>query len=183
MAKQQRKATYQARLDRVVDHIYGHLDEDIRPEGLAEIACLSPYHWHRIYVAMRGETVSATIRRLRLSRAADRLANSDLSTRTIAERAGYSGATPSGAPFVRLMARPRPTIASQAAMRRSRPPRKPRTTRDFPSRSRRFPPRAVRASLTRASIRRSIERWAPLHGARSAGNDGAGSGDVRRVLR
>jgi hypothetical protein len=32
MAKQQTKATYQARLDRVVDHIYGHLDEDIRPE-------------------------------------------------------------------------------------------------------------------------------------------------------
>jgi AraC family transcriptional regulator len=99
MAKQQRKATYQARLDRVIDHIYRHLDEDIRLEGLAEIACLSLYHWHRIYVAMRGETVSATIRRLRLSRAADRLANSDLSTRTIAERAGYSGADSFGRAF------------------------------------------------------------------------------------
>jgi AraC family transcriptional regulator len=92
MAKQQTRASYQARLDRVVDHIYAHLDEDIRPEGLAEIACLSPYHWHRIYVAMRGETVSVTIRRLRLLRAADRLANSDMPIATIAERAGYSGA-------------------------------------------------------------------------------------------
>jgi AraC family transcriptional regulator len=92
MAKQQTEASYQARLDRVVDHIYAHLDEDIRPEGLAEIACLSAYHWHRIYVTMRGETVSATIRRLRLLRAADRLANSDLSIATIAERADYSGA-------------------------------------------------------------------------------------------
>jgi AraC family transcriptional regulator len=92
MAKQQTQASYQARLDRVVGHIYAHLDEDIRPEGLAEIACLSPYHWHRIYVAMRGETISATIRRLRLLRAADRLANSDLPLGTIAERAGYSGA-------------------------------------------------------------------------------------------
>jgi AraC family transcriptional regulator len=54
MAKQQTQAAYQARLDRVVDHIYAHIDDDIRPEGLAEIACLSPYHWHRIYVAMRG---------------------------------------------------------------------------------------------------------------------------------
>jgi AraC family transcriptional regulator len=92
MAKPQTQGSYQARLDRVVDHIYAHLDEDIRPEGLAEIACLSPYHWHRIYVAMRGETVSATIRRLRLMRAADRLANSDLAIGVIAERAGYSGA-------------------------------------------------------------------------------------------
>jgi len=92
MAKQQTQAAYQARLDRVVDHIYAHLDDDIRPEGLAEVACLSSYHWHRIYVAMRGETIGATIRRLRLQRAADRLANSDLSLGTIAERAGYSGA-------------------------------------------------------------------------------------------
>jgi AraC family transcriptional regulator len=92
MTKQQTQGSYQARLDRVVDHIYAHIDQDIRPEGLAEIACLSPYHWHRIYVAIRGETISATIRRLRLLRAADRLANSDLSIGTIAERAGYSGA-------------------------------------------------------------------------------------------
>jgi AraC family transcriptional regulator len=92
MAKQQTQASYQARLDRVVDHIYAHLDDDIRPEGLAEIACLSPHHWHRIYVAMRGETIGATVRRLRLQRAADRLANSDLSLGTIAERAGYGGA-------------------------------------------------------------------------------------------
>ena len=35
MAKQQRKATYQTRLDRVVDHTYRRLDEDILPEGLA----------------------------------------------------------------------------------------------------------------------------------------------------
>jgi AraC family transcriptional regulator len=92
MTKQQTQESYQARLDRVVDHIYAHLDEDIRQEGLAEIACLSPYHWHRIYVAMRGETIGATIRRLRLLRAADRLANSDLPVETIAERAGYRGA-------------------------------------------------------------------------------------------
>jgi AraC family transcriptional regulator len=92
MAKLQTQASYQARLDRVVDHIYAHLDDDIRSEGLAEIACLSPYHWHRIYVAMRCETIGATIRRLRLQRAADRLANSDLSLPTIAEGAGYGSA-------------------------------------------------------------------------------------------
>ena len=68
MAKQQTQASYQSRLDRVVDHIYAHLDEDIRPEGLAEIACLSPYHWHRVYQAVLGETVVDTVKRLRLQR-------------------------------------------------------------------------------------------------------------------
>jgi hypothetical protein len=39
MAKQQRQSSYPPRLDRVVDHIYAHLNEDIRPEGLTEVAC------------------------------------------------------------------------------------------------------------------------------------------------
>jgi AraC family transcriptional regulator len=90
MTRPQTQASYETRLDRVTDYIYEHLEEDLRPDLLAEVACLSSYHWHRIYVAMRGETVSATIRRLRLLRAADRLANSDMPIRTIAERAGYS---------------------------------------------------------------------------------------------
>ncbi len=89
MHKAQTLASYEVRLTRVVDHIYSHLDEDLRMEDLAEIACLSPYHWHRIYTAMRGETVTATIRRLRLARAADRLANSTEQVDAVASRAGY----------------------------------------------------------------------------------------------
>jgi AraC family transcriptional regulator len=92
MTKPQTQASYEARLDRVTDYIHEHLEEDIRPDRLAEIACLSPYHWHRIYAAMRGETISATVRRLRLLRAADRLANSDIPVTAIAQRAGYSTA-------------------------------------------------------------------------------------------
>ena len=92
MIRPQTQASYEVRLDRVTDYIHEHLEEAVRSDRLAEVACLSPYHWHRIYVAMRGETISATIRRLRLLRAADRLANSAMPVKTIAERAGYSGA-------------------------------------------------------------------------------------------
>src|ERR1700731_1591314 len=92
MTRSRTRQSYEARLNRVVDHVYDHLEENIDLNRLAEVACLSPHNWHRIYVAMRGETISATIRRLRLLRAADRLANSDLPLGTIAERAGYSGA-------------------------------------------------------------------------------------------
>ena len=89
MSKPQTRASYDTRLNRVVDYIYAHLDEDIRFDDLAEVACLSPYHWHRIYAVIRGETIAATVRRLRLLRAADRLANSSESIEIIAERAGY----------------------------------------------------------------------------------------------
>ena len=92
MNKPQTLASYEVRLNRVVDHIYSHLDEDLRLEDLAEVACLSPYHWHRIYTALRGETVTATIRRLRLARAADRLANSAEPVDAVAGRAGYEAA-------------------------------------------------------------------------------------------
>lgn len=90
---------YEARMNRVIDHLYAHLEDDIRFDDLAEIACLSPYHWHRIYAAMRGETITATIRRLRLARAAERLANSDMDIQAIAERARYSSADAFGRAF------------------------------------------------------------------------------------
>jgi len=85
-----KRMNYQQRLDRVVDYIYEHLDEEIDLNRLAEEACLSSYHWHRIYVAMRGETITTTVKRLRLHRASDRLANSDVPIVDIAGRAGYS---------------------------------------------------------------------------------------------
>jgi AraC family transcriptional regulator len=90
---------YEARLNRVVDHIYRHLEDDIRFDDLAEVACLSPYHWHRVYAAMRGETITATIRRLRLARAADRLANSDMALDDISSRAGYGSSDTFGRAF------------------------------------------------------------------------------------
>ena len=81
---------YAARLARVLDHIYDHLDEPLDIEKLADIACLSPYHWHRIYHAMYGESLATTVRRLRLHRAAGFLANGTMPIAEIAERSGYS---------------------------------------------------------------------------------------------
>src|SRR5690554_2335366 len=87
MLKPQTRESYINRLDRMLDYVYAHLDDDLSFDRLAEIACLSPYHWSRIYSAMRGETIVATIRRLRLQRAADRLANSEITTNRVAKRA------------------------------------------------------------------------------------------------
>ncbi|CAN0653494.1 AraC family transcriptional regulator [Nitratireductor aquimarinus] len=90
---------YNDRLNRVLDHVYANLEEDLSFDRLAEVACLSPYHWSRIYSAMRGETIVATIRRLRLQRAADRLANSELDIDAIGARAGYGSPDTFGRAF------------------------------------------------------------------------------------
>lgn len=83
------RTNYAKRLARVTAYIYEHLDDDVDLAVLAEVACLSPWHWHRIYHALYGETVAATVRRLRLQRAGGDLANTTLSVEQIARRAGY----------------------------------------------------------------------------------------------
>lgn len=82
-------AVYETRLRRVSNHIHEHLDEELDMDGLAEIACLSPYHWHRIYRAIYGETAAATVKRLRLHRAAGDIVETDLGISEIAKRSGY----------------------------------------------------------------------------------------------
>lgn len=80
---------YGARMDRVIAHVFDHLDDELDLARLAEVACLSPYHWHRIYHAMKGETIAATVRRLRLHRASGWLANTGLPIEDIAARSGF----------------------------------------------------------------------------------------------
>lgn len=83
------RAAYEARFNRVAAFIYDHLDDEIDLNQLAEIACLSPYHWHRIYRAMYGETIAATVKRLRLHRAAGFLAQTAMPIAEVAKRSGY----------------------------------------------------------------------------------------------
>ncbi|MCO6186362.1 GyrI-like domain-containing protein [Rhizobium sp. L1K21] len=89
MTEERDWARYQDRLSRVTDYIYAHLDEELNFEQLADVACLSPWHWHRVYRGVFGETVTSTVRRLRLHRAAGQLANTDLPVAEVAKRASY----------------------------------------------------------------------------------------------
>ncbi|TBX98545.1 AraC family transcriptional regulator [Rhizobium laguerreae] len=80
---------YENRLRRVSAYIHDHLDEELAMERLAEIACMSSYHWHRIYRAIYGETLAATVKRLRLHRAAGEIVRTELTVSEIAKRSGY----------------------------------------------------------------------------------------------
>jgi AraC family transcriptional regulator len=115
------RARYEARLKRVLDHIYDHLDEPLDIGRLAEIACLSPYHWHRIYQAMHGETVATTVRRLRLHRAAGYLANGAMPIAEIAERSGYSSLQSFSRTFRAVFGMPPAQYRKQGSHSRFRP--------------------------------------------------------------
>jgi AraC family transcriptional regulator len=80
---------YAERIRRVTDYLAGHLDDALDLEALARVACFSPYHFHRIYRGILGETVNETVRRLRLNRAAIDLLDRELSIEHAARRAGY----------------------------------------------------------------------------------------------
>lgn len=84
-----KRTNYSEHLGRVINYIYDHLDEEIDLHKLADVAHLSPYHWHRIYHAMNGETIAATVKRLRLHRAAGHLAQTSMSIDEVAEKSGY----------------------------------------------------------------------------------------------
>jgi len=80
---------YKGQMLRVLVHIQEHLDEDLELEELAGRACLSPYHFHRVFRGMLGEPLATHVRRLRLERAAGRLRQTRRSVIEIALDAGY----------------------------------------------------------------------------------------------
>lgn len=92
---------YQRQLDLVTDYIYAHLDDNLRLDVLADVAGFSPYHWHRLYRAVRGESAARTVERLRLERAAGMLTGTPLPIRRIALRSGFTNAATFSRAFVR----------------------------------------------------------------------------------
>lgn len=87
--KPETRTLYAQRLDPVLRWLASHPDADPDLHQLADLACLSPYHFHRVYRAMMGETVNATVQRIRMHRAAAALAGSQAPLRDVAQRAGY----------------------------------------------------------------------------------------------
>ncbi|WP_429234145.1 AraC family transcriptional regulator [Aeromonas salmonicida] len=67
-------------------------DPDLSIEALADRACLSLYHFHRVFTAVAGETPGEMCRRLRMQRAAWQLCYTDASVTTIALGAGLASA-------------------------------------------------------------------------------------------
>jgi AraC family transcriptional regulator len=80
---------YQARILRVLTYLQERLDEDVDLPSLARIACFSPFHFHRVFRGMVGESIQEHLRRLRLERAASRLKRGTSPVTRLAFDAGY----------------------------------------------------------------------------------------------
>jgi AraC family transcriptional regulator len=61
---------YHERVNRVLDYISEHLDDKLSLARLSAISCFSPFHFHRIFQGVTGETLNSHVRRVRLERAA-----------------------------------------------------------------------------------------------------------------
>jgi AraC family transcriptional regulator len=80
---------YIERIDRVVGYLNEQTEATLTLQALADIAGVSRFHFHRLYRAITGETPSATLRRLRLARAAGMLKDTQKPITEIAFDAGY----------------------------------------------------------------------------------------------
>lgn len=85
---------YLARIHRAQDWIERHLGEDLALEEIAREACFSPFHFHRIFTTVTGESLYQFILRLRVERAAAQLCqNEDVPVSQIALDLGFSSAS------------------------------------------------------------------------------------------
>jgi AraC family transcriptional regulator len=87
--KQETRSFYEAAVERAVALITEMLHEALDLTSLAQEAALSPFHFHRIFRGLTGETPLEMHRRLRLERAASQLLGSSATVTTIAFNAGY----------------------------------------------------------------------------------------------
>jgi AraC family transcriptional regulator len=85
---------YTARVNRVIDHIEANIDQDLYLAALADIAGFSPFHFHRIFSSLTGETLNGFVQRVRVEKAASMLVqNHQKSITIIALECGFSGAS------------------------------------------------------------------------------------------
>lgn len=61
---------HEARVLRSMDYVRSNLDADLSLSKLAKVANCSPFHFHRIFKALTGETLTTFVQRARLERAA-----------------------------------------------------------------------------------------------------------------
>jgi AraC family transcriptional regulator len=77
-----------------IDYVAAHLDEPLRLADVSRAAMFSPFHFHRVFQALAGETLADFVARLRLDRALLLMSYSPRSTLTeIGQACGFSSSS------------------------------------------------------------------------------------------
>ncbi len=85
---------YVARVNRAIDHVLQNMTEPLKLDDVARIACFSPFHFHRIFKHLTGETLASFVKRVRLERALYLLSHRPNTTLTdVALACGFSSSS------------------------------------------------------------------------------------------
>ena len=96
MKKRNTHAEYSRRINLSLAYIQENLDKPVNLDGIARASHFSPYHFHRIFHGMVGETVNDYVIRKKLEKVASMLVcEAALTITSVADKCGYS----SGANF------------------------------------------------------------------------------------
>jgi AraC-like DNA-binding protein len=77
------------RLEEARDWLAAHFDEPVSLQQAARVACCSPYHFHRQFVALFGETPQDFVSRLRLAEAKKLLVTTSMPVGEVCLNVGY----------------------------------------------------------------------------------------------
>lgn len=82
---------YICRINKVLDYVENHLDEELNLQQLADVANFSAFHFHRIFAAFTGETLNSYVKRKRVEKAGSLLLkNPDETVSEIAWQSGFN---------------------------------------------------------------------------------------------
>ncbi len=85
---------YIGRINKVMDYIERNLDQDLNLSEISRIACYSPFHFHRIFSVISGETINAFITRKRIEKIASQLiAGTETPLAELASKYGFNSAS------------------------------------------------------------------------------------------
>lgn len=84
---------YRGRINRAIDHVTRNLAEPLKLEDVAKVAAFSPFHFHRIFRAMVGETLHDFVKRTRLERALYLLSHARRTLTEIALEVGFNSSS------------------------------------------------------------------------------------------
>jgi AraC family transcriptional regulator len=111
---------YVSRINQAIDHVTRNLAEPLRLEEVAKAACFSPFHFHRIFRSLMGETLASFVKRVRLERSVYLLSHREGRSLTqIAHACGFASSSDFSRSFRSHYGVP-PSAFNAAAFRRPR---------------------------------------------------------------
>lgn len=85
---------YVERVNLAIDHVVSHLAEALRLDAVSRAAHLSPFHFHRVFQVLVGETLADFVKRLRPEKALGMMSLAKPPSLTcIALRSGFSSSS------------------------------------------------------------------------------------------